>query len=131
MHDFRTSTALRQLADLGDDPDRSGWSWAVVTLERSGRLLLPVEARTALDARPGNSVDVSGVCHRDTLVARTNGDGRTMTIDRRGRLYVPAWLRRGDTSSLVVGTRHADRTVVIVATAIFDSIGDVLIGASR
>ena len=61
MHDFRTSTALRQLADLGDEPDQSAWSWAVVRLDPSGRVRLPVEACAALAARPGDGVEVFGL----------------------------------------------------------------------
>lgn len=36
MHDFRNSTALRQLADLGHEPDSPDWDWAIARLERPG-----------------------------------------------------------------------------------------------
>lgn len=103
----------------------------MVASEPSDRLLFPGEARIALNALAGVSVEVSGVCHRDAFVVRSGGDGRRLTIDRRGRLYVPAWVRRGDIVSLIVGTRHADQTVVIIATSVLDHVGDGLIGGSR
>ena len=131
MHNFRSSTALCQLADFSDAPVRSAWCWAVVALEPSGRLLLPGEARIALNSQAGVSVEVSGVCHRDTFIVRGGGNGRRLTIDRRGRLYVPAWVRRGDIASLIVGTRNVDQTVVIIATSVLDHVGDDLIGGSR
>ena len=88
-------------------------------------------SRIALDVLAGISSEVSGVCHRDTFIVRAGGAGRRLTIDRRSRLYVPAWVRRGDIVSLVVGTRPADRIVVITATAVLDHVGDDLIGGSR
>ena len=103
----------------------------MVALESSGRLLLPGEARIALNSQAGVSVEVSGVCHRDTFIVRGGGNGRRLTIDRRGRLYVPAWVRRGDIASLIVGTRNVDQTVVIIATSVLDHVGDDLIGGSR
>lgn len=100
----------------------------MVALEPSGRVRLPADACAALDARPGDSVEARGVCRRDALVLRTAGDGRRLTIDGRGRLYVPAWMRRGDETSMIVGTRHADRVVVLAAATVFDRVGEVLIG---
>ena len=81
MHDLRTSTALRQLADLDDGPNPPTWSWAVVALEPSGRVRLPTAACSALDAQLGDSVEVKGVCRRDVLVVRSAGAGRQLTID--------------------------------------------------
>ena len=131
MHDLRTSTAIRQLADLDDGPDPPTWSWAVVALEPSGRVRLPTAACAALDAQLGHSVEVKGVCRSDVLVVPSAGAGRQLMIDGRGRLYVPAWMRRGDETWMIVGTHHVDRVVVLAAPAVFDRVGDALIGASR
>ena len=131
MHDLRTSTALRQLADLDDGPNVPVWSWAVVALETSGRVRLPADACAVLSTRPGDSVEVRGVCRRDALVLRAAGDGRLLMIDRRGRLYVPAWVRRGDVTSMIVGTHHVERVVVLATATAFDPIGEALIGTSR
>ena len=54
MHDARTSTALRQLADLGRDPDPPGWHWGIARAEVTGRLVLPAEARAARGATTGH-----------------------------------------------------------------------------
>ena len=56
MHDPRISTALRQLADLGDAPAPPGWSWAVVGLERIGRVRLPAPAIQVLALNAGDVV---------------------------------------------------------------------------
>jgi hypothetical protein len=36
MPDTRISPALRQLADIGRDPDPPRWSWAIVRIEAAG-----------------------------------------------------------------------------------------------
>jgi hypothetical protein len=79
----------------------------------------------------GHPVEAFGVCLRDVMVIRSTGDGRRLTIDGRGRLYVPAWVRRNHDMSLVVGTHHAQRTVVVVTPAVFDRVGDALIGREQ
>jgi hypothetical protein len=64
MSDLRTSTALRQLTDLGGhEPDPPDWVWAVARLEPSGRLLLPGEARDALDTTARGHGEAIGMCH--------------------------------------------------------------------
>lgn len=68
MHDPRTRTALRQLADLGHEPDPPAWVWAIAQLEPSGRLLVPVGARAALRVTAGCRLDTWGRCRGTTLV---------------------------------------------------------------
>jgi bifunctional DNA-binding transcriptional regulator/antitoxin component of YhaV-PrlF toxin-antitoxin module len=131
MRDLRTSTALRQLNDLSSDLESSPWAWAVARLDRAGRLLLPVEARAVLGVQSGLQTRVRGVCHRVVLVLSADGAGAALTVDSRGRLCVPAWLRRGAMSSLVVGTNHANELVVVAPTTVLDGLGDVLVGESR
>jgi hypothetical protein len=75
MRDLRNSTALRQLVDLGHDPDPTRWAWAVARLDPAGRLLLAVEARAVLGIRLGQRTTVRGVCHRVTLVLAADGAG--------------------------------------------------------
>lgn len=53
-----------------------------------------------------------------------------MTVDGRGRIYLPVWLRRHP--GFLIGT-HADpeaSVVVIVPASLFDAIGDQLSSAS-
>src|SRR4051794_10886912 len=128
MHDPRHSTALRQLAGLGQEPEPPRWAWAVVAVEPTGRLLLPAAARDALGARDGERVAVSGLTRGDVLALRPGGPGRRLQVARRGRVYVPRWLRECAGSRLVVGARQADRTVVVTSTAVFDRLGDLLAG---
>jgi hypothetical protein len=51
-----------------------------------------------------------------------------MKVDGRGRLLLPVWLRRavGFSASLLVGTRHEDRFVVVTTTGVLDAMGDLL-----
>lgn len=53
MQGPRTSTALRQLADLGTATGVSPWRWGIVNLERIGRVDLPGHARRALGPLAG------------------------------------------------------------------------------
>jgi bifunctional DNA-binding transcriptional regulator/antitoxin component of YhaV-PrlF toxin-antitoxin module len=133
MHDARTSTALRQLADLGRDPDPPRWHWAIARVEATGRLVLPAEARSALGATSGQPSAVRGGCNRVALVLRTDGAGAVIVVDRRGRLRLPVWLRRAaaGSGSLLVGTRHARPMVVIASTGVLDGLGDTLAGEPR
>jgi hypothetical protein len=131
MSEPRASTARRQLAELEAVSDPPKWSWAIVTLEPSGRVRLPAvclcgarrrtrRLRTRVgDLSPGLA---RGPCRRGWA---------TVDDDGRGRLYVPAWLRRGHDASLLVGTRYTDRVVVLVTPAFFDRVGNALIGSLR
>lgn len=130
MHEARTSTALRQLSGLGREPDPPGWTWAVISPERTGRLRLPTRAYSALGAQPGTAVRVVGLCQREALVLRRHGDTRPMTIDRRGRVYLPVAMR-ADRSTLLVGVNGGEGTVVIVATTVLERLGDVPAGGLR
>lgn len=131
MHDPRSSTALRQLADLDADPDPLRWAWAIARVEATGRIVLPAEARAALGARVGERLTVAGICNRVALVVRTDGPGAPLSVDGRGRLRVPAWLRRGDVAAMLVGTHRAAATVMVAPATVLDGLGDVLAGESR
>jgi len=128
MPTLRTSTALRQLADLGHQPDPPRWSWAIARLEPTGRLVLPVEARLALGLTAGQRTTVRGICHRVALVLDADGAGAAFVIDSRGRLLVPAWLRAGTASAVVVGTRQDPALVLVAPTTTLDTLGDLLAG---
>lgn len=54
-----------------------------------------------------------------------------MTVDGRGRLYLPVWLRRHP--GFLVGTHTApdDPAVVIVPASVFDAVGDQLLERVR
>lgn len=130
MYDSRNRSALQELSGLGRDPGPLRWHWAIVGLEPCGRLLLPDETRRALEAGPGDRAEVRGVCRRAALVLRADGGGRRMAVDGRGRLYVPAWLRRQNGEELVVGTHIATSIVVVTSPSWLDALGDELTGVS-
>ena len=131
MHDPRTSSALRQLNDLGHDPDPPRWAWTIGRLEPTGRLVLPVEARRALGVRTNERTVVCGVCHRTALVLQVDVSGAAFVVDGRGRMLVPAWLRKGTADAVVVGTRTEPPLVVIALTTTLDALGDLLSGERR
>lgn len=129
----RPRTPPAALPDLtGPTVAASQWRWAAAEPEPSGRLLLPSAARRCLVADSSQARSVSGVVRGDTLVLRTGaGNGRSMTVDRRGRLYLPVWLRRHH--GFLIGTHTApdDPAVVIVPAALFDAVGDQLLERVR
>ena len=131
MHDPRISTALRQLTDLGDEPAPLRWSWAVVGLERIGRIRLPASAIEVLAAGVGGEVWARSL--RLAVVVRPEGPGARLAVDGRGRMFVPVWLRHAAAESrqVLVGT-ETDKALVLIATVgVLDGIGDLLAGGSR
>ena len=54
-----------------------------------------------------------------------------MTVDGRGRIYLPQWLRRHP--RFLVGTHDEDQepAVVVVPAVLFDAIGDRLLERVR
>jgi hypothetical protein len=128
MHDPRITTALRQLHDLADDAPSSRWRWSIVGLERIGRIRLPAVARAVLDAAPGGHL--RGRSDRTALALRKDGSGAAVTMDGRGRVVVPMWLRRASAEAgvLLVGACVDPAVVVVVPVAVLDRIGDLLIG---
>jgi len=91
-----------------------------------GRLLLPAGARRTLESR----AEMRGIVQRGALVIASDGPGRRITIEARGRLLVPVWLRqRGP--SMLVGAHTDIALLVIVPTELLDSIGDILTRAPR
>ncbi len=131
----RPRTPPATLPDLtGPHVAASSWRWAAVEPEPSGRLLLPVAARRVLgtDSDAGQPGAVSGTVRGDTLVLRPGtNSGLAMTLDGRGRIYLPVWLRRH--AGFFIGT-HAtadDPAVVIVPASLFDAVGDQLVERVR
>lgn len=120
------------LPDLTGPPvPVSPWRWSGAEPEPSGRLALPPAARRALVGDAAGAVEVTGVVRGDTLVLRPDqATGRAMTVDARGRVYLPQWLRRH--ASFLVGTHDADGAAVVVVPAVlFDAIGDRLLDRVR
>jgi hypothetical protein len=51
-----------------------------------------------------------------------------MSIDARGRLIVPMWLRGGPSPSYLIGTRADSATVIVVPAAVLEALGEDLAG---
>ncbi|MDZ7676241.1 MAG: hypothetical protein U5K30_14385 [Acidimicrobiales bacterium] len=99
----RSSAVLPELT--GPPVTGSPWRWSAAEPEPSGRLSLPTAARRVLVGDVAGAHEVSGVVRGDTLVLRTQaGNGRAMTVDGRGRIYLPVWLRRH--TGFLIGTHH-------------------------
>jgi hypothetical protein len=131
MPDPRIPTALHQLANLDHDELLPRWSWAIVGLERIGRIRLPAPAIAALDVGSGGEVRMRS--NRLALVVGRDGTGAVATVDGRGRLYLPVWLRQAaaDHSTVLVGTAIETRLVVVASVDVLDGIGDRLAGGGR
>ena len=131
MNRPRTPSAV--LPDLtGPAIEASPWRWSAAEPEPSGRLSLPTAARRVLVGDAAGAHQVSGAVRGDTLVLRPGStDGRAMTVDGRGRIYLPVWLRRHP--GFLIGTHHDpdDVAVVVVPAALFDAVGDRLLERIR
>lgn len=128
----RPRTPPATLPDLTGPPvARSPWRWSAAEPEPSGRLLLPAAARGALGANSTEAHVVTGIARGDSLVLRPQVEGgRAITIDGRGRVYLPVWMRRHP--GFLIGTHTADEpAVVIVPAALVDAIGDQLLERVR
>lgn len=129
----RPRTPPAALPDLTGPPlVASSWRWSAAEPEPSGRFLLPGAARRLLGADAAGSHPVSGVVRGDTVVLRPDTqDGRSMTVDGRGRIYLPVWLRRH--SDFLIGTHDdpTDAAVVVVPAALFAAVGDQLLERVR
>lgn len=121
------------LPDLTGPPiEPSPWRWGGAEPDPAGRLQLPPAARRALVGDAPQAREVSGIVRGDTLVLRPRVvAGRSMTVDGRGRIYLPQWLRRHP--GFLVGTRSdaGEVAVVVVPATLFDAIGDRLLERVR
>lgn len=130
----RPRTPPAALPDLtGAAVAASPWRWSAAEPEPSGRLLLPAVARRVLGADASEPRVVSGAVRGDTLVLRPGTTtGRAMTVDVRGRIYLPVWLRRHPGFLIGTHTRpDEDPAVVIAPAALFDSFGHQLLERHR
>jgi hypothetical protein len=131
MPDPRISTALHQLGDLDHDEVPPRWSWAVAGLERIGRIRLPSPALEALSAGGGREVRLRS--NRLAVIVAPDGPGAAGTVDGRGRLYVPVWLRQAaaGTEAVLVGAALGEPLVVLAPVGVLDGVGDLLAGELR
>jgi len=129
----RPRTPPAALPDLTGPPlPASRWQWSAAEPEPSGRLLLPPVARRVLGSESASPQVVSGSVRGDTLVIRPeHAESPAMTLDARGRIYLPVWLRRHP--GFLIGTHAAgaDPAVVIVPATLFDAVGDQLLERLR
>ncbi len=110
-----TQLPLPRLFDDDEDVGTGRWSFAIVTIERSGRVTLPAAARVAIEDRASLRLSSLG----EVALLRCGGGGRPVSIDERGRVVVPCWLRDAadPEGSLLVGTgvEHDSEPVVLLA----------------
>jgi hypothetical protein len=57
-----------------------------------------------------------------------DGPGHPVTVDSRGRAYLPAWLR---VPAVLVATHPQDAAVLLVDATVLDPIGDQLLHRVR
>jgi hypothetical protein len=124
-----TQLPLPRLFD-DDDVDGAGrWSFAIVTIERSGRVTLPAVARSAFEGRVSLRLSSRG----EVALLRCGGGGRPVAVGARGRFVVPCWLRDAadPEGSLLVGTgtEHDGEPVVLLASPrLLSGFADAMVG---
>jgi hypothetical protein len=124
-----TQLPLPRLFD-DDDVDGAGrWSFAIVTIERSGRVTLPAVARGAIEGRVSLRLSSRG----EVALLRCGGLGRPVAVGGRGRIVVPSWLRdaSGPEGSLLVGTgteHDGDPVVLFAPSRLLSGFADAMVG---
>lgn len=125
-----TQLPLPRLFDDDEDAGGSGrWSFAIVTIERSGRVTLPAVARAAIEGR----VSLRLLSRGEVALLRCGGGGRPVALDGRGRIVVPCWLR-GVTDlegSLLVGTGtecDGEPVVLLAPPCLLSGFADAMVG---
>jgi hypothetical protein len=121
---------LRLIGSLHETPALPAprwWHW-VVGLDHRGRLTLPPEARQLTACtRVVRASSRGGV-----VLLRPDGVGAATPVDRRGRVLLPAWLRRQvgqQAATLFVAARRPDAsTVVVTSVTGLDDVADALVG---
>ena len=107
------------------------WSFAIVALERNGRVTLPAAARHALD----ECASLRAVARGEIVLVGPGAAGRPVTIDGRGRLVVPCWLRGAaePAGSLLVGTRamrDVEPIALLAPPRLLAGFADALVGGA-
>jgi bifunctional DNA-binding transcriptional regulator/antitoxin component of YhaV-PrlF toxin-antitoxin module len=116
---------LAGLSEAPADPPR--WWHSIAGVDAAGRLRLPVEARQLAAGLGAVSASSNG----DVVVLRRDGIGAATPVDPRGRVLLPAWLRRrvGHAGTVFVATRRPDASTVVLAPAsALDRVADALVG---
>jgi hypothetical protein len=115
---------------FGDDgvDDAAKWSFAIVTVERAGRVTLPAVARTAIE---GTDLRLSS--RGEVALLRAGGGGRPGAVDGRGRIVVPCWLRDAayPEGRLLVGTgtgQDAEPIVLFAPLRLLWGFADAMVG---
>ena len=115
-------SALSLFGGLGASRCELRWRYWVVAVERSGRVTLPADVRRVL----GVGEFVSAVTG-DVLLLRRTGVGARLSMDSRGRVVLPAWLRQAArlSGSVVVAARLSELPLVVIAdTVVLDELVD-------
>jgi hypothetical protein len=122
-----TGSALDLIRGFTGERLPGRWRHWVADLEATGRITLPLGARLVADER----VPIRAVSRGIMLVLRSGGVGAPVRVDGRGRMALPAWLRRMSepTGSVLVAARHPEPSVVVLApTGVLDSLIDEVVG---
>lgn len=124
-----TQLPLPRLFGDEDDVDELWkWSFAIVTVERAGRVTLPAAARSAIE---GAKLRLSS--RGEVALLRSGGGGRPGVVDGRGRVVVPCWLRdaAGPEGRLLVGTgtgHDAEPVVLFAPLKLLWGFADAMVG---
>ena len=126
-----TQLSLPRLLD--DEEDDGGcssrWVFAIVVIERSGRMTLPVHVRAVVPACGSLRLSSRG----EVAVLRGGGGGRVVVVGERGRIMLPCWLRdvaRPDGCLLVAAGAAGDGgpVVLLAPLRLLCGFADAMVG---
>ena len=99
-------------------------------LDSAGRLSLPSDARQLCDG----AASVQASSYGAAVVLCRDGAGAPLSVDRRGRVQLPTWLRRevASAGAVFVAARRPDASVVVITPATgLDALADALVGEAE
>lgn len=115
----RPRLALPALRERPASSRPSRWRHWIVAVEPTGRITVPAPAREVLRVNA-----VHAVTRGSALILRAEGIGAPVAVDRRGRLALPAWLRRASAPAhaVLVAAGRDDATVVVAPASVLDDL---------
>lgn len=122
----RARFAIAGLRSMEATQSPARWRHWMVGVDDLGRVTLPAAVR---DSVPGTEA-VRAVSRGRSMLLRFGGHGAPIHVDCRGRLVIPAWLRRLSEPwrSMLLAANCPDTSLIVLApTTTLDSLLDALV----
>jgi DNA-binding transcriptional regulator/RsmH inhibitor MraZ len=122
----RARFAIPALRSVAAPRSPARWRHWIVGIDDLGQVTLPAAVR---DAVPGTD-GVRATSREKSLLLRRGGHGAQVYVDRRGRLVVPAWLRRLSEpwQSVLLAANYPDMSLIVLTpSTTLDGLLDTLV----